>query len=108
MLSKTGQEQFQVYFYVFLGCYWKFFYVLASGGLYFLIYITIHSPLIIIFVHWTQLLEYWSHDTNYVLWNYIYADDNFWWKDSRDCNAQSKNYRPEPVVGGLLNGWMGG
>ena len=29
----------------------------------------------IIFVHRTQLLEYWSHDTNYMFWNYI--DDKY-------------------------------
>ena len=29
------------------------------------------DPAIWTFVHWTQLLEYWSHDTNYMLWNYI-------------------------------------
>ena len=28
---------------------------------------------IIIFVHWTQLLEYWSYDTNYMLWSFLGA-----------------------------------
>ena len=26
---------------------------------------------IVIFVYWTQLLEYWTHDTDYMLWIYI-------------------------------------
>ena len=41
---------------------------MASGGLYYLIYITTHSPF---FVHQTQHLEYWSHDSNYMFKNYI-------------------------------------
>ena len=40
------------------------FNVMASGGLYSSIYITIHSPYLIIFVHWTQLLEYWTQNKN--------------------------------------------
>ena len=42
---------------------------MASGGLYSLIYITIQS-LLIIFVHWTQLSEYWTHDTDYIMWSF--------------------------------------
>ena len=36
----------------------------------FIILFTSHNSqsLVIIFVHWTQLLEYWSHDPNYMLW----------------------------------------
>ena len=33
-------------------------FLMASGGLYSIIYITIYSPLLIIFVHWTQLSGY--------------------------------------------------
>ena len=44
-----------------------FFYVKASGGLCSLI-LHHNSQSLIIFVHWTQLLEYWSNDTNYTLW----------------------------------------
>ena len=29
------------------------------------------TVLIIIFVYWTQLLEYWTHDTNYMFLNYL-------------------------------------
>ena len=32
--------------------------LVASGGLYFPIYITVYSPKLIIFVYWTQLLKY--------------------------------------------------
>ena len=48
---------------IFLFFYY-FFNVMASGGLYSLIYNLHHNSqsfLITIFVHWTQLLEYWSH-----------------------------------------------
>ena len=44
---------------------------MASGGLCSLIYITIYSPYLIIFVYWTQLLGYWTHDMNYMFINYI-------------------------------------
>ena len=29
------------------------------------------TVLIIIFVQWTQLLKYWTHDTNYMLWSIL-------------------------------------
>ena len=38
------------------------------NGISWLLFLYLHrnsQSLIIIFVHWTQLLEYWSHDTNY-------------------------------------------
>ena len=41
----------------------KFFYVMASGGLYCSIYITIYSPKLNIFAYWTQLIEHRSHCT---------------------------------------------
>ena len=40
----------------------EFFYVMASGGLYSTIYITAYSPYFIVFVHWTQLLKYGTHN----------------------------------------------
>ena len=48
-----------------------FFYEMASGGLYSLISINNLQSLLIIFVHWTQLSEYWTHDTDYMLFEDI-------------------------------------
>ena len=40
-----------------------FFNVMALGGLYSSISITVYSPNLIIFAYWTQLLEYRTHGT---------------------------------------------
>ena len=43
--------------------------VMASGGLYSTIHINNSQSLIINFVHWTQLSEHWTHDTDSMLLN---------------------------------------
>ena len=43
--------------------------VMASGRLCSLFYITTHNPIIVLY--WTQLLEYWSHDINFMLWSIV-------------------------------------
>ena len=45
-----------------------FFNVMASGGLFSSVYITIYSPNLIIFSYWTQLSEYCTHVTDYMLY----------------------------------------
>ena len=42
------------------------FLILCHQVAFILLFTSQFTVLIIIFVHWTQLLEYWTHDPNYV------------------------------------------